>query len=163
MGIDTCFWYSSCIWYFGSMYMRPMSHDTDQQKHRRVTFLLHIFSYIPCPYKHYTITIPLCYWQLTQTIIHDPTSDLSLSCQFANNIRYHPWRCFIWIELMFFVFTVLFFHDEIVFCFYGCFFMMKLGLKSKSIIILLFFFSTSHKRAEQFQISGSWFSYLWEE
>ena len=41
---------------------------------------------------------------------------------------------------MFFVFMVLFFHDEIVFCFYGCFFMMKLGLKSKSIIILLFFF-----------------------
>lgn len=64
---------------------------------------------------------------------------------------------------MFYVFMVLFFHDEIVFCFYGCFFMMKLGLKSKSIIILLFFFSTSHKRAEQFQISGSWFSYLWEE
>lgn len=40
---------------------------------------------------------------------------------------------------MFYVFMVLFFHDEIVFCFYGCFFMMKLGLKSKSIIILLFF------------------------
>lgn len=112
MGIDTCFWYSSCIWYFGSMYMGFMSHDADHQKHMRVTFLLHIFSYIPCPYKYHTITMPMCYWQLTQTIIHDPTSDLSLSCQFANNIRYHPRSVLSELNSCF-LFLWFFFNDEI--------------------------------------------------